>query len=152
MDAWTSYAIACYLNHDDANTVSSIESILRLEKEKPTISDLTRLEVLLLNAKALLRLGKAEEALKFCQENLSGLTDDLQREDLMGQIYSRLGRSEEALTHYGKLLDLNPSNFETYYKILECQKQQPLDILRQLQAKYPRVNTATRIALRYAED
>ena len=76
MDAWTSYAIACFLNQDDANTVSSIESIMRLEKEKSTISDLTRLELVMLNARTQLRSGEANNAWKFCQENIDWLTDD----------------------------------------------------------------------------
>ena len=80
----------------------------------------------------------------------------------MGQIYTKLGRKQEAINHFEKLLELNPSNFDSYYKILGAHglsHQNPddqtslkiLELLKQLQTKYPRVNAATRIALRYAQ-
>jgi len=79
-----------------------------------------------------------------------------------------LGKHDHALESYEHLLELNAANFETYYKLIECNKVDlPEDkvqlarhtlseedmskvhkILDSYQQAFPRVNAPTRIGLK----
>jgi len=78
IESWTSYAISCYLAGDIDSCLSSMESIFRFEAEaKKSMRPKEKLELLVLNFKALEAKGSHKKALKFLQANQSAFVDQL---------------------------------------------------------------------------
>lgn len=126
-DVWQAYAVACYMNKDFANCLSTIDSILKFIQEqadsKKKTWDLTpvqKFEVIKMKIKAHEELGEIDKALDYLQANVNEFVDDLQRSDFLGRLYSKKGDSEKAIHHFEDLLMLNACNFDTYYSLIEA--------------------------------
>ena len=72
----------------------------------------------MLKAKSLVKMEKFTEALDFVQKS-PAILNKYAKFELEAQSYSGLGKIEEAIDAYERLLELNSVNYETYYKILK---------------------------------
>lgn len=76
------------------------------------------MEIVTLKAKALVAQNKYDQALQTVEKNKKSLVDDLQRNDLLANIYQKLDKREAAIECLENLLELNSCNYETFYKII----------------------------------
>jgi tetratricopeptide (TPR) repeat protein len=105
--------------------------------------------------------------LKFYSKNKKKIVDKCEAYDLEGRLYTALDNEEKSVQAYEALLDLNPANIDTYYKVLnakgialtkdanqELSKDEQAKIketLAEYEAKYPRVGAHMRIAIRHLQ-
>ena len=76
LETWTTYATSCYLAGDFDNCLSAMESIFRFEAEaKKPLKPNQKLELLILNFKALEAKGNFKKALKFLTNNQTAFVD-----------------------------------------------------------------------------
>ena len=63
--------------------------------------------------------GQYKDALTFFTKHEAKIVDLVARHDYGGRLYFKTGNKAKAIEYYEELLQLNTSNFETYYKIIE---------------------------------
>lgn len=76
-------------------------------------------ELYLYEATLLKDSGKYEQAIKVLNDNQKELVDKTGRNELLAELYTKLGKKEEAIDCYEFLLNRNPSNANYYYGIFE---------------------------------
>lgn len=168
---WSAFATGCFLNGSYELCISTVESMIKVNdtEEKKPLAPVELMEVLNLKVKSLMAMDKNEDALKFMQQRMKNFVDKLQREKLLAQIYEKLGQKDKAIEHLENLLDFNSNNYLIYYDILKVKGVDLFDslgkpkaiskdqqaivksTLEQYGKKYPRVNSHTRIALKWLE-
>ena len=58
--------------------------------------------------------------MKFYSKNKKKIVDKCEAYDLEGRLYKALANEEKSVQAYEALLDLNPANIDTYYKVLNA--------------------------------
>jgi len=90
------------------------------ESQKPIVKANEMNELLLLGIRNLESMGKNKEALKFYNKYKKKIVDKCEAYDLEGRIYKALENEEKSVQAYEALLELNPYNIDTYYKIINA--------------------------------
>lgn len=73
-----------------------------------------------MRVKAFEKLEQYSEALDFMNEYEKDLIDKHQKEDIFGRLFAARGFTEKAIDHFKSMLEINPNNYDTYYKILKA--------------------------------
>ena len=122
MERWTTFATAAYLCQSYDTCISAIDSLLKISDSKECQRPLKgpqKLEVLVLNCKALIGKKEYKDALVWLFTYDKYITNKLQLIELRAQIFTALGNTDEAVKQLEMLLERNSCNYETYYKILD---------------------------------
>jgi peptide alpha-N-acetyltransferase len=164
-EAWSAFILALYIQKQYEQCASAIDSFLQIDgnpDNKRPISPPEKNELFVLKAKSLVQQKKFAEALDFVQKS-PAILNKYAKFELEAQSYSGLGKTEEAIDAYERLLELNSVNFETYYKILRTHgldlfdqhgkpkaiSQADQDKLREIMKKYqeglPKVDAPIRV-------
>jgi len=64
--------------------------------------------------------GKYEEAIKVLKENKDAIVDKITRNEYLAELYEKLGKKEEAISHYEFCIDRNPSCAKHYYSLFKA--------------------------------
>ena len=170
-EAWSAFILALYIQKQYEQCASAIDSFLQIDgnpDNKRPISPPEKNELFVLKAKSLVQQKKFAEALDFVQKS-PAILNKYAKFELEAQSYSGLGKTEEAIDAYERLLELNSVNYETYYKILKThgldlfdQHGKPKaiskadqDKLREIMKKYqeglPKVDAPIRVQMKWLE-
>ena len=159
-----------YVNRNYQGSINCIQSTLKFITEN---SDTNKVapnqmnEILLLMIRNYERLGQYKEGLKFYNKNKKKIADKCEAYDLEGRIYKALDNEEKSVQAYEALLDLNPANIDTYYKLINAkgialtkdadqelsadEQAKIKETLLYYEDKYRRVGAHMRISIRHLQ-
>jgi tetratricopeptide (TPR) repeat protein len=169
---WVTFAMGCYMAQDYKSTLDSINSVFKFDNENPVLKPHEKNALRLLEARCYGKQGKNNEAFKMLKNRKKVIVDKIAYWKYVGDFANKIGKTNEAIKAFDELLALNPSNYETYYSIIETKglelpadktklarhklsgedQAKLLEILSVYIEKFPRINSMIRISLKLIHD
>jgi hypothetical protein len=105
MESWVAYAISCYVSGEYDNCISAIETVKRFDSQaKKPMRPVEKLEICVLNFKALEAKGHNNKAMKNLLANEADFIDKIQYLEFCARIKGKTGDIAGSIMNYEKLL------------------------------------------------
>jgi predicted Zn-dependent protease len=98
--------------------LASFEKTLADKKEK--LKKYERRELILFEAKIHEEAGSHDKAIKILNDKKGHIVDDVNKYESLARNYKKLGDKDHAIEALDTLLEINSSNYNYYYRVLEA--------------------------------
>ncbi|CAJ0967106.1 unnamed protein product, partial [Ranitomeya imitator] len=151
--SWIGYAIAYHLLKDYEMALKLLEEFRKTQQVPPNKIDYEYSELILYQNQVMREAYLFQEALDHIEAYEKQICDQLQVEEIKGDIYLNLGRWKEATAVFRALINRNPENWK-YYENLEkalhpATTEERLGIYDEFCERHPRAVSPRRLILTF---